>query len=47
VRIVISSDAHQISALSNVELGVAQARRAWLSAAHVLNTRPWSEVKPR
>jgi len=47
VRIVISSDAHQISALSNVELGVAQARRAWLSAAQVLNTRPWREVKPR
>jgi DNA polymerase (family 10) len=46
VRIVISSDAHQISALANVELGVAQARRAWLSAAQVLNTRPWQEVKP-
>jgi DNA polymerase (family 10) len=47
VRIVISSDAHQVSALANVELGVAQARRAWLSAAQVLNTRPWSEVRPR
>ena len=45
-RIVISSDSHQISALANVELGVAQARRAWLSAAQVLNTRPWSEIKP-
>jgi len=45
-RIVISSDGHQISALANVELGVAQARRAWLSAAQVLNTRPWSEIKP-
>jgi DNA polymerase (family 10) len=45
-RIVISSDGHQISALSNVELGVAQARRAWLSAAQVLNTRPWREIKP-
>jgi DNA polymerase (family 10) len=46
VRIVISSDAHQVSALANVELGVAQARRAWLAAAQVLNTRPWQEVKP-
>jgi DNA polymerase (family 10) len=45
-RIVISSDAHQVSALANVELGAAQARRAWLSAAQVLNTRPWREVKP-
>ena len=46
VRIIISSDAHQLSALHNVELGVAQARRAWLSAAQVLNTRPWSEIRP-
>jgi DNA polymerase (family 10) len=45
-RVVISSDAHQVSALANVELGAAQARRAWLSAAQVLNTRPWREVKP-
>ena len=45
-RIVISSDAHQIAALANVELGVAQARRAWLSAAQVLNTRPWRDVRP-
>jgi DNA polymerase (family X) len=46
VRIIISSDAHQIAALANVELGVAQARRAWLTAAQVLNTRPWREIKP-
>jgi DNA polymerase (family 10) len=46
-RIAISSDAHSVGALGNVELGVAQARRAWLSAAHVLNTKSWREVKPR
>ncbi len=45
-RIVISSDAHSVGALGNVELGVAQARRAWLTRAHVLNTRTWREVKP-
>jgi len=45
VRIVISSDAHQISALSNLEFGVAQARRAWLGPDQILNTRPWGEVK--
>jgi DNA polymerase (family X) len=45
VRLVISSDAHSVSALGNVELGVAQARRAWLTAAQVLNTRPWRELK--
>jgi DNA polymerase (family 10) len=45
VKIVISSDAHQLSALSNLEFGVAQARRAWLGPDQILNTRPWGEVK--
>jgi DNA polymerase (family 10) len=27
--------------------GIATARRAWLSAAQVVNTRPWREVAPR
>jgi DNA polymerase (family 10) len=45
VKIVISSDGHQLSALSNLEFGVAQARRAWLGPDQVLNTRPWGEVK--
>src|ERR671919_1780126 len=44
-RIAISSEAHSVGALGNVELGVAQARRAWLSAAQVLNTKSWREVK--
>jgi DNA polymerase (family 10) len=45
VKIVISSDSHQISALSNLEFGVAQARRAWLGPDQILNTRPWGEIK--
>ena len=45
VPIVISSDAHQLSALSNLEFGVAQARRAWLGPDQIVNTRPWREVK--
>jgi DNA polymerase (family 10) len=45
VKIVISSDSHQISALSNLEFGVAQARRAWLGSDQILNTRPWGEIK--
>jgi len=45
VKIVISSDGHQLSALSNLEFGVAQARRAWLGPDQILNTRPWGEVK--
>jgi DNA polymerase (family 10) len=47
VPIVISSDAHGIEALGNVELGTAQARRAWLTRDHVLNTRPWREIEKR
>jgi DNA polymerase (family 10) len=45
VKIVISSDGHQLNALSNLEFGVAQARRAWLGPDQILNTRPWGEVK--
>ena len=45
VKIVISSDGHQLSALSNLEFGVAQARRGWLGPDQILNTRPWGEVK--
>ena len=43
-RLVIDSDAHQIAALAYVELGVGQARRAWLGPDAVLNTRPWAEL---
>jgi DNA polymerase (family 10) len=45
VKVVISSDAHEVPALSNLEFGVAQARRAWLGPDQILNTRPWGEVK--
>jgi DNA polymerase (family 10) len=45
VKVVISSDAHQVSALENLEFGVAQARRAWLGPEQILNTRPWRDVK--
>jgi DNA polymerase (family 10) len=45
VPIVISSDAHQLKALGYVDFGVAQARRAWLSAEQVANTRTWAQLK--
>jgi DNA polymerase (family 10) len=44
VRIVVSTDAHRIHELDNLELGVAQARRGWLTAEQVVNARPWGEV---
>jgi DNA polymerase (family X) len=43
VKIVISTDAHARQELGNLSWGVATARRAWLSAADVLNTRPFDE----
>ena len=45
VPIVISSDAHQLKALAYVDFGVAQARRAWLTAEQVANTRTWAQLK--
>jgi DNA polymerase (family X) len=43
--LVISTDAHEVGALGFVELGVAQARRAWLTKDQILNTRSWREIE--
>ncbi len=40
LKIVIDSDAHSPAALANLRWGVSVARRAWLQAEDVLNTRP-------
>src|SRR5262245_3429866 len=45
VRIPITTDAHSVGALGLAELGVAQARPAWLTKEQILNTRPWRDVK--
>jgi DNA polymerase (family 10) len=45
VRILIDSDAHRVDTLANMRWGIATARRAWLSAADVANTRPWAELR--
>jgi len=39
VPIVIDSDAHSVSELDNLLYGVAVARRSWLEAGHVMNTK--------
>jgi DNA polymerase (family 10) len=44
VPLVVSTDAHSIRGLANMELAVATARRGWATAANVLNTRPLAEV---
>ncbi|TML94153.1 MAG: DNA polymerase/3'-5' exonuclease PolX [Actinobacteria bacterium] len=45
VKIAVNTDAHQLSALEHMEMGVAQARRAWLTKEQVLNTRTWSQIE--
>jgi DNA polymerase (family X) len=45
VKIVVSTDAHRIHELENLELGVFQARRGWLTKDDVVNTRTWAQVK--
>jgi DNA polymerase (family 10) len=42
--LVIDADAHGVDTLSNTRYGVATARRAWLTAENVANTRPWPEL---
>ena len=39
VKLVISSDAHSISQLTMMELGIAQARRGWAAKKDILNTK--------
>ena len=45
VRIAVSTDAHSIDAFQCMRFGIDQARRAWLTASDVLNTRPLSELR--
>jgi DNA polymerase (family 10) len=45
VKIAVSTDSHQLSALEHMPIGVAQARRAWLTKEQVLNTRTWKQIE--
>jgi DNA polymerase (family 10) len=45
VKIAVNTDAHQLRALQHIEMGVAQARRAWLTKEQVLNTRTWPQIQ--
>jgi DNA polymerase (family X) len=42
--IVVSTDAHSIQGLANMELAVHTARRGWATAADVVNTRPLGDL---
>ncbi|MDP9228708.1 MAG: DNA polymerase/3'-5' exonuclease PolX [Actinomycetota bacterium] len=40
-RIVCNTDAHGVNTLANMRYAVATARRAWLTAEQIANTRTW------
>jgi DNA polymerase (family 10) len=46
LKLAISTDAHSTMGLKAMRFGVDQARRGWLEADDVLNTRPWSTLEP-
>jgi DNA polymerase (family 10) len=45
VKVVVSTDSHSTEGLAQMEVGVAQARRAWLEPTDVLNTRSWEDLR--
>jgi DNA polymerase (family 10) len=45
LKLSISTDAHSPDELAFMRYGVYQARRGWLEADDVLNTRSWRELK--
>jgi DNA polymerase (family 10) len=50
VLICVNTDAHGTDTMSNIQYGIATARRAWLEKKHVANTRTWQtlqKLRPR
>jgi DNA polymerase (family 10) len=45
LMLVVSTDSHELGALDFVELGIALARRAWLTKDQILNTRTWKQIE--
>lgn len=45
VKLAVSTDAHSVDAFQCMRFGIGQARRAWLTANDVLNTRPLVELR--
>ncbi len=45
VKIALNTDAHGVDTLDNMAYAVATARRAWLTAEDIANTRGWSEFE--
>jgi DNA polymerase (family X) len=46
VRVLVNTDAHSVRNFGLLPYGIATARRAWLTAEQVANTRTWAEFAP-
>ncbi len=45
VMLLINTDSHRVGGFRVARYGIATARRAWLGAPQIANTRPWSELQ--
>jgi DNA polymerase (family 10) len=45
VKLVVSTDAHELGAQDYTRYGIGQARRAWCTADDVANTRTWKQLE--
>ncbi len=43
IKLIINSDAHEISQMDHMKFGVAVARRGWATRKDIVNTMPWLE----
>ncbi|MGH9867697.1 MAG: DNA polymerase/3'-5' exonuclease PolX [Candidatus Polarisedimenticolia bacterium] len=45
VKVSINPDAHSLEEMEQTSYGIDTARRGWLTARDVANTRPWKEIR--
>lgn len=45
IKLVITTDSHDLGQFNFMELGIAIARRAWCTKDDILNTKSWNEIK--
>jgi DNA polymerase (family 10) len=46
VLVAVNSDAHSTFDFGHLAFGIGQARRGWLEAENVLNTRTLAQLRP-
>jgi DNA polymerase (family 10) len=45
LKLVVSSDGHEVRSQAYLELAVSQARRGWLTKDDIVNTRTWKQLE--